>query len=119
MGLMDEILASDAAVFIDADGFPGVEQVTLTFQDATTRTVYADVFREGVEDLGGGYRPRILVSFRNHATLGLLPTELDGGGVITVTLAERHGETAKATHLRRCTDPDKPADAGMVWAEVG
>jgi hypothetical protein len=119
MGLMDDVIAADAAVFSDPDLMPGVESIVITFNDATTRTVNAQVFRGEPVPFGDGYRPGILISFRNHATLGLLPSEIDGGGVVRVTVARNYGETAAPLLMRRATDPDKGGDSGRLWVEVG
>lgn len=119
MGLVDQVIASDAAVWDDPDLMPGVESVTITFYTGTTRTVYAQVFRGEPVPFGDGYRAGILINFRNHATLGILPSEIDGGGGVKVTVSPNYGETAVPLPMRRCTDPDKQADAGRVWVEVG
>lgn len=119
MGAMDDVVLSDAAIFDNADLMPGVESVVLTFQNGTTRTVTAQVFRGEPVAFGDGYRPGILISFANSATTGLKDTEIDGGGVITVTLGKNYGETPRAIQLHRSTDPGKQSDAGRVWVEVG
>lgn len=120
MGLLDQVIASDAAAWDDPDLFPGSESVVITFNNATTRTVNAQVFRGEPVPFGeGGYRSNILISFRNHATLGLLPSDIDGGGVVTVTVAKEYGGTPVPLMMRRSTDPDKQADAGRLWVEVG
>ncbi len=119
MGFIDQVIAADSLAFTDPDLMPGVESVTITFNDQTTRTVYAQVFRDEPAPFGDGYRPSIQLAFRNHATLGLLPSEIDGGGVIAVAVAKNYGETAVPMTMRRMIDPEKRADAGMVWVEVG
>jgi hypothetical protein len=118
VGLIDSVISDDGAAFSDPDLMPGVESVVITFNNQTTRTVNAQVFRGEPIPFGQGYVVGILLNFRNHATLGLLPSEIDGGGVVTVTLAENYGETPKAKQMRRSTDPDKQADAGRLWCEV-
>jgi hypothetical protein len=118
MGLLDQVLAADSFAFTDTDTFG--EAVTLTLRDGTTRSVSAFVDRGAPVEFGPqGYKVGMQIGFRNHATLGLLPTELDGGGVLSVTVAGNYGETAVARRLTRTSDPEKRADAGIVWCEVG
>lgn len=116
MGLLDKILESDAAAFADPDVFG--ESVVITLRNGTTRTVSAVVDRREPEPMGNGYRPKMFITFRNSATLGLLASEIDGGGTITVTVAYPYGAAAKPHQIHRRVD-ENPADAGMVTVEVG
>lgn len=119
MGLVDDVLTFEAPIYSDPSLMPGVESVVITFYTGTTRTVYAQVFRGEPVPMGDGYRASILINFENHATRGLLPSEIDGGGGVTCTIGKNYGETAVALPMRRCTDLDKQADVGRVWVEVG
>ena len=114
MGIFDDMLASDAAGFTDGWG----EAVTLTFQDATTRSVYAIVDRDPPAEFGNGNVPSMVLTFRNDSTYGLAASEVDGGGVITVTVAYPLGATATAHQIHR-VKTDMPSDAGHVIVAAG
>ena len=54
MSAFDDILADDAALFTDADGFPGVESFTYWPKGGTPKTVSGLVTRDALE-LQGKY----------------------------------------------------------------
>lgn len=96
MGILNSIISDlDAAAFTDPDLFG--EEVTYTPRGGEPRTINADVQRDPpVEiDLPGGQarRPKMIVTIRNHATLGA--DAIDSGGD-TITVAYRLGGTAQA-----------------------
>ncbi len=76
---LDDLMSIDAALLVDSSLMIDTETVVFVFPDNTTRTVNAIVDRNGLKDLSGGagaMTPNIEITVRNHATLGILPTEI-------------------------------------------
>ena len=94
--MLDDILSDDAALaFCDTDSF-GESVVFTPRSTGTARTIKALVTRHPPEAVGrnGVKLPRMEVSVRNHATLGILLTSLNTGGDV-LSVAYRKGGTAE------------------------
>lgn len=115
MGLLDDVLASDAAVFADTDGFG--ESVTYTPFGGAARTITVVPFR-GVPILPGGSPAGstldLIIEVRNHATLGILPGSLKLRGD-KITIAARLGETATDRIIVELLEQD----SGMLRLRLG
>lgn len=87
-----EMLANDAAIFVDADLMPGVETVTYKPKNGASRSVSATVYRGEPSDVPGAPAGAgtIRVFIRNHATLGA--TGIDCGGD-KISIPPREGGT--------------------------
>lgn len=111
MGVMDDILASDAALFCDPDTMPGGETILYTPKGSTTPlTINANVFRHGPQQVGGvsqAYAPSIEIYIPNNATTGVTSVNIGGD---KVTLPERKGETAKTYNVQEILEQD-----GGMW----
>lgn len=116
MGLIDQVLADDAAAFIDPDLMPGVESVTFIFLDGTTRKVNAQVFREGSVALPGmasGVTPRAEIAVANNGTTGLLASEVVPGLRCQINLF-LDGRIITLAVMRPDKDGKWPIDAGIL-----
>lgn len=96
MGILNDIISDlDAYAFTDPDAFG--EEVTFTPRNGVARTINADVQRDPPVEIsvpgGQARRPKMIVTLRNHATLGA--SSIDSGGD-TITVAYRLGGTAQA-----------------------
>jgi hypothetical protein len=119
----DEILAADAPVF---GHLLGEEPITLTVA-GTPRAVYAIIDRDPPERIGAGgmlHKPQAALSLRNHATAGVLMTELLEKKV-QATFQMRKGDASeRSTQENHGGWPVKlaadanPADAGVIRLEV-
>jgi hypothetical protein len=97
MGLLDDMLKADSAVFVDTDGFG--EQVTYSPLNGTPRTINAIVNRQPPEVYSGSgevLTPLMSILVRNDATYGISSATLNANGNDRVTVAERIGGTAKS-----------------------
>lgn len=115
MGLLNQIIITDAAAFTDTDGFG--ETVTYTPVTGSPRSISAFVERDPPDRIspdGDVYRPKMEITVANSATLGILATEIDNGGD-TVTVAYPLGATA-AAHAILGTPIVQ--DAGMIRLEL-
>jgi hypothetical protein len=78
MGLLDGVLlTANLRWFDEACGF--AESVTYRKRDGTTRSIFAVVAREPVEQTSAGAKRSVRVEVRNDATLGISMSELDRG----------------------------------------
>ena len=104
MGLMDDVLAADSEAFVDVDGSFG-ESVTYTPRGGSARTISV------VVDRNPEVEAVIVIEARNHATLGISPTETGFiGGTVSVPM--RVGETAVDFDVEQPNPIEQ--DAGIV-----
>jgi hypothetical protein len=96
MGLMDDILASDAVnAFLDTDGF--AESVTYISRTGATRPIGALVDRKPplrVSGDGNTFAYALEIEVANSSTRGIALSELNNGGA-KVRVAYREGGTAQ------------------------
>lgn len=111
MGIFDDIMAFDAAAFVDSDALG--ETVTYTPRNGTAVEIKATILRNEPEPLESnaqtlryGKSINIEAFIRNHATLGR--TSIDTGGD-TITTSARYGGETKTYHVASVLDQD----AGM------
>jgi hypothetical protein len=112
VGLIDDSQNLLDAGFTDPEFFG--EQVTFTgLKTGGSRTVYATVTRNPPKNLGAGVELRgddIVVYVRNHATQGLLESEIDTGATMC-TLPVRKGATPQARSVVNILNQD-----GGMWS---
>jgi hypothetical protein len=116
MGLIDEILAADAAAFVDVDAMPGSEQLVYTKVGGTERTIYGNVTRqlpEAIDEGGQVFVPPLTIWVPNNTTNGIDPTEVNTGGD-TITVAMTKGGAAVAIPI--LGSPISQDAGGCLWA---
>jgi hypothetical protein len=115
MGMLDQVMASDAVAFLDPDGFG--ESVVYTKRDSTTRDIVAIVDRDPPVH-GQALRPKMRLVVANNSTTGISSAELDTGDTITVPY--RIGDTAGVYRIRRAPSyRNQPTeDSGMIDLEL-
>lgn len=116
MGLIDDVLADDAATFVDVDAMPGAEELTYTKVGGTTRTIYGNVTRdppEALEGANGVFLPAMTIWIPNNTTNGITPTEVNNGGD-TITVAYPKGASAVAHPI--IGTPLSQDAGGCLWA---
>lgn len=104
MGLLDDVMASDAAALIDPDGFG--EPVTYTPRGGSALSINAVVVRrlpDAVEESVSGFAPVMEIYIANDATKGV--TAVDTGGDV-VAVADRIGGTARSHPVAKVIDQD-------------
>ena len=105
MGLLDDVLASDAQFIVDTDGFG--ESIVYTPRGGSARTVNAIVVRRIPGQLdeapSESLAEDIEVHIRNHDTEGVTRVNLGGD---MVTLARRIGETPVELQVYQIIDHD-------------
>lgn len=95
MSVFQDMLAADAAVFVNADEFG--EAVVYVPRNGATRDISAQVQREvpeGNEQAEGAVVPSLFVTVRNSSTTGISSAEVNTGGD-KVRLAQRIGGETK------------------------
>lgn len=110
MGLLDDVMASDAAAFADTDGFG--ESVVYTPRGGSPLTITAVVYRGDrmpAPGLAAGSVADLIVEVRNSSTLGVAMSSINTGGD-TITVAKRLGGTAEAFQIVEILSHD----AGMI-----
>lgn len=114
MGLLDDMLKADSAVFVDTDGFG--EQVTYSPLNGTPRTINALVNRKPPAVYSGNgevLTPLMTILVRNDATYGISSATLNANGNDRVTVAYRIGGTAESYGVY-LPDSDVTHDVGMI-----
>lgn len=79
----DDLEEMDAALFVDPAMFPGVEPVMYRPKGGAWRTIYAQIDRDPPETVGGvelAAKPKVRIAARDHATLGILMSDLNVSG---------------------------------------
>jgi hypothetical protein len=96
MGLLDDVIAADSALFVDDDVF-GESIVYIPFGGAE-RTINAVVNRNPPEKdfASGNELPQLTIVVRNDATYGISSGELDAKGADRVMVSRRIGQTAES-----------------------
>jgi hypothetical protein len=95
MSGFQDMLAADAAIFVNADEFG--EAVVYVPRNGATRSISAQVQREvpeGDEQLQGTITPSLFVTVRNSNSIGISSAEVNTGGD-KVRLAQRVGGATK------------------------
>ena len=105
MGMLDDMIAADAAIFTDSDFSAEVETITYTPHGASPVTLSVQVFREPPRNLGRGQvAGRFLRIFlRRHATLGRMTVDCPGD---RVTIAFKKGGTPETKPVAKIESED-------------
>lgn len=114
----DEAVKSTFAANLSAEG-PFAELITATPKNAAARSIYAAIDRNPPEAIGGGevYRAAATFTVQNHATAGLLMSEVATG--VTVTYNVRYGDaTSSRTVQVRLGGDSAEHDAATITLEV-
>ena len=117
MGLLDTVLANDAAFLADIDEFG--ESISYIKRDGTTRAIVGIVVRNVLRRIAGAPTPQpispwIEVTVRNDATYGISTAEIDCGAD-AISLPRRIGESAATLQLVSIIHQDH----GMVTIKLG
>ena len=87
MGLLDQVLAGDAAAFIDADGWG--ESITYINIRGVRRTIFAVVEREEAVPLPGpsqAHISKVTIVVANNSTTGIASAEISEGDMVALDL---------------------------------
>lgn len=106
MSLMDDLLAADSALFVDADASFEVEDVSYLPKGGSARTISVQVFRKPPEAVPGaaqGNTPIVEVLVQRHATTGISTVNRGGD---TITIADVRGGTARARVISEIISED-------------
>lgn len=115
----ESVLADDAAAVLSVDG-EFSEAVTLILRGGATRDVYALIDRDPPVRLSGtgeAFKPSAALILRNHASLGVLVSEVEG---LKARFSTRKGSTNDAFYREwamKLAD-DNAIDAGVIRFEV-
>ena len=102
MSAFDDILADDAALFIDADGFPGVESFTYWPKGGTPVTVSGPVTRDAIElQAKYGIAIRAIVVFVSVADVPRVNSPGDA-----ITIAFDYGKTPERMPVKQILQQD-------------
>lgn len=106
----------DLTAISDAVIAPFGESVVYSPRTGSDRTITAEVDRTDrnvLEGVDRGTSPRFTITVRNHASLGILSTEINLGGD-EIQVAPRLGQSAKWCRVLRIDSHD----AGWLTLEV-
>ncbi len=119
MGLLDDVLADDAAFALSGDVMIDVETVTLVTTSgttATTATISAQVGRLQAQDQNGAVVPVWEFVVRNDATYGILPSELRSAGSYIICALNK-GESGASDKIY-INDGAVSQDSGALMIRV-
>lgn len=107
MGLIDSAHNLDMQMAYDADLMVGVETITYKPMTGATRSISAQVFRDGIVTTEGGMTTaQMTIRCRNDSTYGIATSEINVSGD-KVSVAYRKGGTARDYPIAELTMSDE------------
>lgn len=117
MGIIDDIIAQDARMYVDPDLMPGVEQITYTPRGGTPKLIYVQVERETPFEMPGMpavLQPTIKIGLARDATYGMLLVNI-GGDRVMMNVRQNDPTTVATMAISKIYSED----AGMFRLKVG